>query len=315
MVSAVTGDGTIVPEGPADDMAQPFQIEASNLRGRLIRLDGALDQIVSAHAYPEPVARLLGETVLLAAMLGSALKFEGVFTLQARGDGAVSMLVADVTSDGNLRGYARVDPERLAEGAAPEVPALLGDGLLAFTVDQGEFSEPYQGIVELSGRTLADCLQHYFRQSEQIDAGMRVAVDRRDGRWRGGALMVQRLPDQDRVVPSHAEDDWRRAMVLMNACTDDELLDPGLSPNVLLYRLFHEDGVRVFRPATFRQRCRCSRDRVARILAALPPEEVQACKTEDEDVVVIRCEFCNAAYRFGDDDLAEVYGETGSRPQ
>ncbi len=310
MVSAVTGDGRVVPEGPADDVAQPFQIEASNLRGRLVRLDGALDEIVSAHAYPEPVARLLGETVLLAAMLGSALKFEGVFTLQARGDGAVSMLVADVTSDGNLRGYARVNAERLAEGTAPEVPALLGDGLLAFTVDQGEFSEPYQGIVELSGRTLADCLQHYFRQSEQIEAGMRVAVDQRDGRWRGGALMVQRLPDENQVVPSHAEDDWRRAMVLMHACTDDELLDPDLSPNVLLYRLFHEDGVRVFRPATFRPRCRCSRDRVARILASLPRGEVMACKEADEDAVVIRCEFCNTAYRFDDDDLAAVYAQT-----
>ncbi len=171
---------------------QPFQIEASTLRGRLVRLGPALNGILTAHDYPEPVARLLGEMVVLANMLASALKYDGIFTLQAKGDGAVPLIVADVTSAGDLRGYAKVDHERLPESDAHDVPTLLGQGWLAFTVDQGEFTDRYQGIVELAGTTLTDCLQHYFRQSEQIHAGIKLAVDRLSGPagdgWRAGCL-------------------------------------------------------------------------------------------------------------------------------
>lgn len=290
----------------ADDLVQPFQIEASGLRGRLVRLGGAVDDILSQHDYPEPVATLLGEAVVLASILASALKYDGIFTLQTKGDGPVPLMVVDLTSTGDLRGYARFDAERLAATEGRAVPALIGRGLLAFTVDQGDFTDRYQGIVELSGDTLADCLQHYFRQSEQIDAGIMIAAGRHGDRWRAGGLMIQRLPDPARTVPaSDREDDWRRAMILLGSATGEELLDPALAANGLLFRLFHEDGVRVFAPVDLRAACRCSRQRVADMLGSLPRAEVEEMK--EDGAVAVQCEFCNSTYLFDDDQLAAVF--------
>ena len=238
-----------------DDLVQPFQIEATHLRGRMVRLGPALDEILARHAYPDVVAKFLGETMTLAVLLSSMLKYEGIFTLQTKGDGPIKLMVADVTSVGDVRAYAQFDEEELRKAGddvdiAP-APALLGKGHIAFTVDQGQHTDRYQGIVELYGKTLADCVQHYFRQSEQIDTGLTVAVDRNDqGHWRAGGIMLQRLPEQQPgIAPqlsSDAEDGWRRAMVLMASTTADELLAPDLRANDLLFRLFHEDGVRVW---------------------------------------------------------------------
>ena len=290
----------------ADDLVQPFQIEASGLRGRLVRLGGAVDDILGQHEYPEPVATLLGEAVVLASILASALKYDGIFTLQTKGDGPVPLMVVDLTSTGDLRGYARFDADRLAAEAGRDVAALIGKGVLAFTVDQGDFTDRYQGIVELSGATLADCLQHYFRQSEQIDAGIVISAGRSGDRWRAGGVMIQRLPDAQRTMPaSDREDDWRRAMILLGSATDAELLDPDLAANGLLFRLFHEDGVRVFAPVGLRAACRCSRQRVADMLASLPRTEVEAMK--EDGAVAVQCEFCNNTYQFDDDQLEAVY--------
>ncbi len=290
----------------ADDIVQPFQIEASGLRGRLVRLGSAVDDILGQHDYPEPVATLLGEAVVLAAILASALKYDGIFTLQTKGDGPVPLMVVDLTSTGDLRGYARFDADRLAAESGRDVSALIGKGLLAFTVDQGDFTDRYQGIVELSGPTLADCLQHYFRQSEQIDAGIVISAGRSDDRWRAGGVMIQRLPDAQRTVPaSDREDDWRRAMILLGSATGEELLDPALAANGLLFRLFHEDGVRVFAPVALRAACRCSRQRVADMLASLPRAEVDEMK--EDGAVAVQCEFCNNTYEFDDDQLEAVF--------
>jgi len=294
-----------------DDIVQPFQIDASHLRGRLVRVGPVLDEILSKHAYPEPVAKLLGETITLAITLAGALKYEGIFTLQTKGDGPISLMVADVTSTGDVRGYAQFDAERLAgseiDGAAP-VPALLGNGYLAFTVDQGEHTERYQGIVELSGDTLADGVQHYFRQSEQLDTGIKVAVAFTDVGWRGGALMLQRLPEDQvqQTLGSNVADDWRRAMVLMGTCSDKEMLDPNLPANDLLFRLFHEDGVRVWAPSDLFASCRCSRERVATVLASLPRDEIAELKVNGN--VEVTCEFCNSTYTFDDAQLDHIYG-------
>lgn len=297
-----------------DDLIQPFQIDASHLRGRLVRMGGMLDDILRRHDYPDPVARLLGETLTLAAVLAGALKYDGIFTLQTKGDGPISMMVADVTSVGDMRGYAQFDRERLdaLEAEDGTVRSLLGKGYLAFTVDQGQHTERYQGIVELSGETLQDCVQHYFRQSEQLETGIAVAVGRdAEGGWRSGALMLQRLPTEVAGQPTHrgsdVEDDWRRAMVLMGTCSSQELLDPGLRPNDLLFRLFHEDGVRVYQPVSLRPGCRCSRDRVETVLRSLPRDEVVELKTDD-GTVDVTCEFCNTTYSFTDDQLDTLYG-------
>jgi molecular chaperone Hsp33 len=294
-----------------DDIVQPFQIDASHLRGRLVRVGPVLDEILSKHAYPEPVARLLGETITLAITLAGALKYKGIFTLQTKGDGPISLMVADVTSTGDIRGYAQFDAERLADAdidSAAPVPALLGDGYLAFTVDQGEHTERYQGIVELSGDTLSDGIQHYFRQSEQLDTGIKVAVAFTDLGWRGGALMLQRLPEDQvqQTLGSDVADDWRRAMVLMGTCTDKEMLDPNLPANDLLFCLFHEDGVRVWAPLSLNASCRCSRDRVATVLASLPRDEIADLKVNGN--VEVTCEFCNSTYTFDDAQLDHIYG-------
>jgi molecular chaperone Hsp33 len=306
-----------------DDVIQPFQIDAPQLRGRLVRLGASVDAVLSRHAYPEPVARLLGETLALVAALAGALKFDGVFSLQTKGDGPIRMMVADITSDGAIRGYAAFDEatlkSALASGPAQPagapltapVPRLLGRGHLAFTVDQGPNTERYQGIVELTGSTLADCVHHYFRQSEQLQAGIRLACARHPGadgapRWRAGALMLQRLPGGELDdTDDAADDDWRRSLLMMGSSTPAELIDPEITPDQLLFRLFHEDGVRVYRTQGVHAGCRCSRERVARMLRVLPRDEIAELKIDD--AVIVTCEFCSSRYTFTDPQLAEIY--------
>ena len=301
-----------MPPAPVDDLVQPFQIDLSGLRGRLVRLGPLLDEILTRHAYPEPVAAMLGEAIALAAALSGALKYDGVFTLQTKGDGPIRLLVADVTSDGAVRGYAQFDEAKLAEVLAQgevkgSVPRLLGAGYLAFTVDQGEHTDRYQGIVELQGTSLAECAHHYFRQSEQVEAGLKVAVARvADAggvpRWRGGSLMVQRLPPEGAVWRREAADEgWRRAVILMSSSTSAELIDPALSPETLLFRLFHEDGVRVHRRHELAARCRCSRERVETVLRMLPADEIAAMKVDGR--VIVTCQFCSAPYGFDESEI------------
>lgn len=303
-----------MPDNHPDDIVQPFQIDPFRLRGRLVRLGPALDQVLTRHDYPVPVATLLGEAIALAITLSGALKYEGVFTLQTKGDGPIRLLVADVTTAGAVRGYAQFDAAKLAQlgpDVGSSVPRLLGAGYLALTVDQGEHTERYQGIVALEGATLAECVHHYFRQSEQVEAGIKVAVAQRrdpDGRlrWRGGTLMIERLPkDGGADTAREAEDEgWRRAMVLMATGTSEELLDPDLTPEALLFRLFHEDGVRVYRPHALTAQCRCSRERVERMLTALPPRDLVDLAVDGK--LVVTCEFCNATYSFDEERVAAM---------
>ncbi|MGQ0677491.1 MAG: Hsp33 family molecular chaperone HslO [Rhodospirillales bacterium] len=306
--------------GVNDDLVLPFRTDAHAVRGRLVRLGGTVDAILGRHVYPEPVATLLGEALVLAASLAATLKYDGVFTLQTKGDGPVRMLVADVTTAGALRGYAQVNAERLKDslarpgpGAVPgpghdPVPRLLGAGYLAFTVDQGPASDRYQGIVELAGATLCDCIHHYFRQSEQLQATINLAVGRVEAgggtSWRAGALMIQRLPEERGAEAE--EEGWREAAAKVAGCTRRELLDPALPPDRLLYRLFHEDGVRAHRARRLSDSCRCSRQRVVRMLRGLPAAELEDFKIDGK--LVVTCEFCNRGYGFSEDELAGLHG-------
>ncbi len=302
----------------SDDLIQPFQIDPFQLRGRLVRLGPLVDEILTRHAYPEPVAAILGEAIALAAALARALKYEGVFTLQTKGNGPIRLMVADVTSSGAVRGYAQFDAEKLARaiataegsgGVQGSVPRLLGAGYLALTVDQGEHTDRYQGIVELQGATLAECIHHYFRQSEQVEAGLKVAVSRLPDatgtpRWRAGCLMIERLPAEDPARRDAEDEGWRRAVILMSSSTAQELIDPDLAPRELLYRLFHEDGVRAYAPRPLVAKCRCSRARVETVLRTLEPGELEEMKIDGR--VVVTCEFCSAVYPFAADDLAAL---------
>ncbi|MGA8756443.1 MAG: Hsp33 family molecular chaperone [Stellaceae bacterium] len=299
-----------------DDLVQPFRIDPFSLRGRLVRLGPAIDRILSQHAYPTPVAAMLGEAITLAVVLAGALKYDGIFTLQTKGDGPIRLMVADVSTDGAVRGYAQYDQAKLdaiitaeaVAGVSLSVPRLLGGGYIAFTVDQGEETDRYQGIVELAGATLADCAQHYFRQSEQIQAGIKLAVGQTGpgDTWRAGGLMLQRVPPEGGygVIADDVEDGWRRAMVLMSSATSDELIAPGLSPHRLLFRLFHEDGVRVFDTHPLEARCRCSRERIERILRAFPADELD--DMQKERVTTVTCEFCSRRYTFEADEIGRL---------
>lgn len=299
----------------ADNIVQPFMLESSNLRGRMVRFGSVVDDILNAHDYPKPIAHLVAEILTLGMLLSSMLKYKGIFTLQANGDGPLKMLMADVTSEGHIRACASYDAERLnkarnqvealrsKENAQNHLAQYLGKGYIAFTVDQGENTERYQGIVELKGASLIDCVQHYFTQSEQIHTGIKMAVGQRDGKWRSAGIMLQNMPEegahfqQNRVHKSNmCESDWRRSMVLMDSCTNDELLDKEIGANEMLYRLFHEEGVRIFEPKTITKKCRCNMERVESILSAMPAEDLDY--ISDDGVVTMHCEFCGADYNY-----------------
>lgn len=296
---------------PADDVVLPFQIDPFALRGRLVRLGPVVDTVLRQHAYPAPVAGALAEMIALASALALTLKFDGVFTVQTKSDGPVRLMMADVTSAGDVRGYAQFDAARVARIAdpSPSVPRLFGAGHLAFTVDQGDNTERYQGIVELTGASLAECAHHYFRQSEQLQAGLKIAaapyVDSAGERhWRAGALMIQRLPDSAHGSDDDAEEGWRRAMILMGSATSAELVDPRLLPWRLIDRLFLAEGVRIYRPHALRAKCRCSRERMGRALAMIPRAEVDDMKIDGR--VIVTCEFCNTSHAFDERDLARL---------
>jgi molecular chaperone Hsp33 len=315
---------TETPKKPSDDLVLPFRTVRSGVIGRLVRLGPAVDEILSHHSAPEPVSQTLGEAVALTAMLGTALKIDGKLTLQTKTDGLLDFLVVSYEPPGRLRAYARYDKKRVSAGDAIEQGELLGEGHLAITIDPGEDMERYQGIVALDGEGVGDAALSYFRQSEQLPSFIRLAVARHytagengaPGRWqwRAGGLMIQHLPsaggndpDLDEVFevdePENEEDDdWERTRILASTVEDHELLDPTLAPERLLYRLFHEEGVRAFPAAAIEAYCRCSRERVAAFLKSFGAAELTDMREPDGSISVT-CEFCTKTYKFAPDEL------------
>lgn len=308
-----------------DDVVQSFSLDVSSLRGRSVRLGSVINEILDAHDYPLPVAHLVGETLTLTALLSSMLKYDGIFTLQAKGDGPVSMLVADMTSEGEIRACASFDEERL-EHAREQLKALkttessqnhlaqyLGKGYIAFTVDQGSHSERYQGIVELKGSSLTDCVQSYFNQSEQIVTGIKMAVGQRGDHWRAGGIMLQRIPEDDGRFEESAtqsnfdEDDWRRTMIFLDSATDEELLDPDTHSNILITKLFHEEGPRVFEPKALTKGCRCSLERVEGIIKMMSEDDLAY--MNKDGLVSMTCEFCSKDFEFAYKDALKLRKE------
>lgn len=311
----------IYADNRTDNIILPFQVEPFGLRGRSVRLGAVVDEIIARHGYPEAVNRLLAETITLASCLAGALKYEGIFTLQAKGAGPVRTIVADVTSGGDIRAYASFDAEKLATATVvagdgnASVPGLLGEGYLAFTVDQGQHTERYQGIVAFEGDTLTECARAYFRESEQIEAGLHLAtaVPVNGSGWRAAAMMVQRLPFEggeglpaDITVEDY-EDGWRRAMVMMASAKASELLDVDLPADRLLYRLFHEDGVRAYPAQPLQHGCRCSAAKVENVLVSLVPAELADLLVDDHAEVT--CEFCKRSYRYSELEIAQMRAE------
>src|SRR6187399_1612402 len=290
---------------PVDDAVLPFEVAELDLRGRLTRLGPALDDILTKHDYPPAVGKLLGEAIVLATLLGSALKFDGRFIMQTQTDGPVSFLIVDFQAPDRLRAYARYDATRLKDGQ--DSGALLGKGHLAMTIDQGADMSRYQGLVALDGGNLEDAAHEYFLRSEQIPTKVRLAVGEEwrgggDGpkhRWRAGGMLLQFLPNAPEgvVVDEVAEDDaWVEGQSLISTVEDIELLDPDLSGERLLYRLFHERGVRVFAPQPLRAQCSCSREAVSGMLKSFAPKD--RAEMVKDDKVVVTCEFCSSVYQF-----------------
>jgi molecular chaperone Hsp33 len=289
-----------------DDLVAAFQIEGWPVRGRVVRLGAAVDEILTRHAYPEAVANLLGEACALAALVGSSLKIDGRLIVQAQGDGPVSYVVCDYDSDGSLRGYCRYDEARVAEVsqgfARPGARTLLGEGVFVMTIDQGPDMDRYQGVTPIEGETLALCAERYFDQSEQTPTRLRLAVAQlHTGEmgangglvWRAGGLLLQNIAED--AARGSTQDAWERAQALFETLGEDELVDPAVPPEVLLYRLFHEDGVRLESARPLKAFCRCSEERIRAVLKSFPAEE-RADMVEPDGAIKVTCEYCSRVY-------------------
>ena len=291
-----------------DDLVGAFRIEGEPVRGRLVRLGPAVDQILRAHAYPEAVANLLGEACALAALVGSNLKFDGRLIVQAQGAGPVRYVVADYDTSGGLRGYCRYDADEVAAASEgfqrPGARTLLGDGVFIMTVDQGPEMDRYQGVTAIEGETLALCAEQYFAQSEQTPTRVLLAVGQADAgaglRWRAGGVLIQNIAE-DQARGSTAEA-WMRTQALFETIGEDELVDPKLSSNHLLWRLFHEDGVRVFGSQPLRAFCRCSQERIETVLRSFGADE-RADMVEPDGKIRVTCEYCSRVYAVEPDKL------------
>lgn len=306
--------------GGADDLILPFQIDGLDVRGRVLRLGPSINTLLKRHAYPAGVARLVAEAVALTALLGSSLKLTGRFQLQTKTDGPVSMLVVDFDAPDKVRAYAQFNAEQLPDGASA---AQLGKGHLALTIDQGGSMNRYQGVVPLDGLGLEAAAHQYFRQSEQIPTFIKLSVGEiavpGASEWRAGGLFLQFLPEapermrQGDLDPGdapegakrteHREDDaWTEAKLLAATVEDHELLDPTVSAERLLYRLFHERGVRVFESLPIIEACRCSRERILAMLRRFSPQE-RLDMRGDDGRIGITCEFCSTNYTVMPDEV------------
>lgn len=314
-----------MPEVLSDDYVLPFSTDKSRVLGRLVRLGPLADDILRRHDYPEAVSEVLGQALALTGMLGSTLKFDGNLILQSQTNGPLGFLVTNFEAPGRLRGYASFDVERRdeIEAKAAGHGALLGDGHLALTIDPGGHMDRYQGIVSLEGDDLSAAANSYFRQSEQLPTFVRLAIARHytgssggakgsdcGWQWRAGGIMVQyvspvggRQPDDEDDggnaywLLGEREEDWQRVSMLAATVEDHELLDPTLPPERLLYRLFHEEGVRASESKPLESFCRCSRERVETFLATFQGDDIED-MLDDTGKVAITCEFCNEVYRF-----------------
>lgn len=316
--------GASAPQPSTDDVVIAFQTVRSGVSGRVVRLGSAVNEILTRHDYPEAVGKILGQALALTAMLGSQLKFEGKLILQTNTDGPVGFIVVNYETSGTFRGYASYDAEKvaaLAADAGANEGSLLGKGHLAMTIDPGGDMDRYQGIVAIDNGTLSQAALEYFRQSEQLPTFIRLSVARHFAAgvwgWRAGGLMVQHLTSQGGVdiplrddgtdggwVLGDDDENWRRVEILASTVEDHELLDPLLTPERLLYRLFHEEGVSASAGQPVSMRCGCSRDHVGMFLKRFGAAELSD-MTDPDGTVTVTCEFCATPYRFTGDDLRE----------
>lgn len=299
----------------SEDVVLPFMIESSSLSGRFVRLGTSIHNILSGHRYPEIVSKLLGELVVLSAMVGTMLKFNGIFSIQIQGSGAVPFLASDYTSAGDLRGYAKIKDKKILKQIdinkleQDGIESLFGKGYVVITMESaGE--RPYQAIIPLEGSSLTECITGYFRKSDQLDTILEVRVDKINNKWRAGGIVVQKIaheggrkvdiPNKNKTQ-EEKEGAWNTAAILLRTITKKELLDKKLSPEDLLYRLFNEEGIRVFDSVRVQAKCRCSRERMSAALSGIPREELESLKKNGK--IEMSCHFCGRKEFFSDDEF------------
>ena len=311
-----------------DNFVLPFQIESAKTSGRVVRLGSVIDDVLSKHDYPESVSILLGEAIALTAMLSASLKFDGKLILQTRSDGPVHFLVVQSDASGKVRGYVNFDRERVEElekGTGPFQSQLLGNGHLAMTIDQGVDMERYQGIVALENSTLTEAANTYFRDSEQLPTFLKLAVARlftgnlskgEQWSWRAGGVLIQNLTSEggfaEQQHPDEQEDNWpfvdgdegwNRACHLASTVEDHEMLDPNLTSERLLFRLFHEERVLTFPRDQISAECQCSRERIENMLGGFTTEERRDMKVDGK--ILVKCEFCSRQFEFSPEQFED----------
>jgi molecular chaperone Hsp33 len=290
-----------------DDTVLPFQLDACDIRGRVARLDSALERLLERHAYPAPVEALVAEAVLLTALIGQTIKLRWRLSLQIRGDGPLRLIATDYVAPedegapARIRAYASFDPEALNH-QAPGFPQI-GKGYFAILLDQGRDMEPYQGITPIAGASLSDCAEAYFEQSEQLPTRFALSLGKSslrgaDEAWRAGGVMLQHMPQAAGATPRERDtmsEDWARANLLLDTVEPLELVGPSVQPPELLLRLFHEETPRIFDPQPVHFGCSCSEDKVRNSLSIYSAKDI-ATMTTDEGVVTADCQFCGAHY-------------------
>lgn len=290
----------------AIDTLHAFTINDSAVRGRIVRLGPVLDSILARHNYPYLVAHALAEALSVAAILASNLKSDGIFTIQVQSKGPVSLLVVDAVHGGAIRGYAQFDEQSLKGLKTSTLDSLFGEGYLAITLDQGGKAQRYQGIVPLEGGTLAEAIQNYFVNSQQIDVRLHIAIGGHEhsdiDHWLSGGIYIEKMPDKEGEFSD--EDAWPRACALYETVRDDELLDPLLPLDQLLLRLFHEDGVWVQEPQTLLDQCRCSREKFGATLKGMGEVAIEEMMVDD--VITATCQFCNTHHQFDRVDIKQL---------
>ena len=299
-----------------DNYVTIFQLDQSPVRGRAVHLGDALEKALNrpdgSDRYPDEVARMLGEAMMIGAIVARALKFEGRLIVQCHGtnDGAISLLMADCNTQGHIRGYARFNEAQLKtirlDNRHPGAQALLGGGTFSMTIDQGPDMDQYQGLASIEGNSLAECAEHFFLQSEQIPTRIKLAcgqaqVPGSKPAWRGGGMMIQRIAADE--TRGNTDDDWETAIALFETLSDDEMIDPELSQEKLLYRLFHEGGVRVIEQGEVIAQCACSEDRLRNTIKSF--DKAAVTDMAEDGVILANCQFCDHEYRF---ELSEFVG-------
>ena len=307
-----------------DDTVLPFQLDRSDIRGRVVRLDGVLQQVLKQHDYPRQIEALVAEAALLTSLIGQMIKLRWKLSLQIRGSGPVRLIATDYygpTEDGQparIRAYAGFEANDLAPDADPF--SMIGDGYFAILIDQGEGTIPYQGITPISGGSLSGCAETYFAQSEQLPTRFKLSFGQSQlpggaASWRGGGVMLQHMPKASPFVAAEAGsgiggllthgdilagdegENWNRANLLLDTVEEIELIGPTVQPTDLLVRLFHEEGPRVYDAQPIRFGCSCSPDHVRKSLSIYAADDI-AEMTTPEGIVTADCQFCGAHYEF-----------------